>query len=159
LKTWRRLCYAVFQTGLTTEQVAAMANESTEWREETARVDGANLIVVKGGSGRPLLVLHEELGHPGWLKWHAALARRRTLLIPHHPGYGRTERVDWILNIRDLAGFYGRYLKDNRLAPVDVIGFSLGGWIAAGEQSRPLAPITSELRRSLDARLKRYYAC
>lgn len=108
-----------------------MANESTEWREETARVDGANLIVVKGGSGRPLLVLHEELGHPGWLKWHAALARRRTLLIPHHPGYGRTERVDWILNIRDLAGFYGRYIKDNRLAPVDVIGFSLGGWIAA----------------------------
>ena len=108
-----------------------MAEQSTQWHEETVRVAGSDLIVVKGGSGRPLLVLHEELGHPGWLKWHASLARDRTLLIPLHPGFGRTERIEWTLNMRDMAGLYALYLKQQGLAPIDVIGFSLGGWIAA----------------------------
>ncbi len=108
-----------------------MADDTKEWREESVSVDGTNLIVVKGGTGRPMLVLHDELGHPGWLKWTRAMARRRTLLIPLHPGFGRTERAEWMMSIRDLAGFYARYLKENGLAPLDVIGFSLGGWIAA----------------------------
>jgi pimeloyl-ACP methyl ester carboxylesterase len=76
-------------------------------------------------------VLHDELGHPGWLKWHQALARERTLMIPLHPAYGRTERAEWMMSIRDLAGFYARYVKEQGLVPLDVIGFSLGGWTAA----------------------------
>ena len=108
-----------------------MAEMAREWREETVKVDGSDLIVVRGGSGRPLLILHDELGFPGWLKWNSALAKNRTLLIPLHPGYGRTARAEWIMNIRDMAGFYARYIKENGLAPIDVIGFSLGGWIAA----------------------------
>jgi pimeloyl-ACP methyl ester carboxylesterase len=76
-------------------------------------------------------VLHEELGWPGWLTWNTALARHRTLIIPQHPGFSRTQRAEWISNIRDLAGFYARYLLDQNLAPIDAIGFSLGGWVAA----------------------------
>ena len=76
-------------------------------------------------------MLHDELGNPGWLKWTRAIAKRRTILTPLHPGFGRTERAEWMLSIRDLASFYSRYLKENGLAPLDVIGFSLGGWIAA----------------------------
>jgi pimeloyl-ACP methyl ester carboxylesterase len=108
-----------------------MVDTPKDWREETVKLDGADLIVVKGGAGRPLLVLHEELGHPGWLKWHATLAKSRTLLIPLHPGFGRTERAEWMMSVRDLAAFYARYLKEQGLAPIDVIGFSFGGWIAA----------------------------
>ncbi|HKV54093.1 MAG TPA: alpha/beta hydrolase [Candidatus Binataceae bacterium] len=109
----------------------ASGNGSGEWREETVRVDDSDLKVVKGGSGKPLLVLHEELGWPGWLKWNAALAQKHGLLIPQHPGYTHTLRAEWISNIRDMAGFYARYLTEQNLAPVDAIGFSLGGWIAA----------------------------
>ena len=108
-----------------------MAENSREWHEETLRVDDADLMVIKGGTGKPLLILHEELGHPGWLKWHAALARNRTLIIPLHPGFGRTPAPEWIRNIRDLAGLYSILVREQKLAPVDVIGFSLGGWIAA----------------------------
>jgi len=108
-----------------------MGNGTKEWREETVRVDGTDLLVIKGGTGKPLLVLHDELGHPGWLAWHRALARRRTLLIPLHPGFGRTDRAEWMLSIRDLAGSYARYVKENGVGPLDVVGFSLGGWIAA----------------------------
>lgn len=108
-----------------------LGNGSQECREETVRVDEIDLVVIKGGSGRPLLVLHEELGWPGWLNWNKALARNHTLLIPQHPGYNRTERAEWMMSIRDMAGFYARYLLEQKIAPVDVIGFSLGGWIGA----------------------------
>lgn len=111
--------------------MTASGNGSPEWREETVRVDDTDLVIVKGGSGKALLVLHEELGWPGWLKWNAALARNHTLIIPQHPGYPHTARAEWMTNIRDLGGFYSRYLVEQNLAPIDVIGFSLGGWIAA----------------------------
>lgn len=108
-----------------------MAEKAQQWHQETVNVDGAELAVIKGGSGRPLLVLHEEMGHPGWLKWHDELARDHSLIIPLHPGYGVSAQSEWIWNIRDLAGFYARFVRQQKLNPVDVIGFSLGGWIAA----------------------------
>jgi pimeloyl-ACP methyl ester carboxylesterase len=109
----------------------ASGNGSAEWHEETVQVDDTDLIVVRGGAGRPLLILHEELGWPGWLKWNSGLAQKHSLLIPQHPGFSRTPRAEWISNIRDMAGFYARYLAEQNLAPADAIGFSLGGWIAA----------------------------
>lgn len=111
--------------------MASGADGSHQWREETVRVDETELVVVRGGSGKRLLVLHEELGWPGWLKWNSALARNHSLIIPLHPGYSRTPRAEWMMNVRDLAGFYSRLIKEQDLAPLDVIGFSLGGWIAA----------------------------
>lgn len=108
-----------------------MAEMSIAKTEQKIKVAGFDLTVVKGGSGKPLLVLHEEMGHPGWLKWHSALARERTVLIPQHPGWGVTAQAEWIRSMRDLACFYARYLREQGLAPIDVIGFSFGGWLAA----------------------------
>lgn len=101
------------------------------WTEETLAVAGTTLALVKGGKGRPVLILHDELGYPGWMPWNTALAQERELLIPLQPGYGKTPRLDWMRNYRDLAGFYARVVREMRLAPVDVIGFSAGGFIAA----------------------------
>ena len=70
--------------------MGASANGSRQWHEETITVGDTNLTVVRGGSGKPLLVLHGELGWPGWLKWNAALAQKHTLVIPQHPGYSVT---------------------------------------------------------------------
>lgn len=107
-----------------------MAGQSMA-REESTAIGRDKLLLLTGGSGKPLLVLHEELGYPGWLKWNEALSGKRTLITPLHPGFGRTPRADWIMNVRDLACFYARFLRERKLAPVDVLGFSLGGWIAA----------------------------
>jgi pimeloyl-ACP methyl ester carboxylesterase len=106
-------------------------HRSLEWSEERHRLCGIELVVLRAGQGKPLLVLHEELGHPGPLRWHEDVASRRTLLIPLHPGFGRTERVEWIGGMRDLACFYARFLREQKHAPIDVIGFSFGGWLAA----------------------------
>jgi pimeloyl-ACP methyl ester carboxylesterase len=99
--------------------------------EEIIRTGGIELAVIKGGSGKPLLMLHDELGYPGWMSWNIRLAEQRTLLIPLQPGFGKTPRVDWMMSYRDLACFYARMLREQRLDPIDVIGFSAGGYIAA----------------------------
>ena len=102
-----------------------------EWTEEKVRVGDTELVIVKGGKGKPLLLLHGELGWPGWTPWNSALAKERTLIAPIHPGFGKTAMADWIMSIRDLAGFYQRYVREQKLGPIDVLGHSLGGWIAA----------------------------
>ena len=102
-----------------------------DWSDETVAVGGANLVVQKAGSGPPLVILHEELGCPGTVSWQETIAQSRTLVVPQHPGFGRSERAEWIVCVRDLACLYAMYLRKQKLAPAAVIGFSFGGWIAA----------------------------
>jgi hypothetical protein len=45
-------------------------------REEVVAVGDVPVTVVRGGQGPPLLVLHDELGYPGWMGWNQALAER-----------------------------------------------------------------------------------
>ena len=80
--------------------------------ENIARAAGAEIAVIRGGSGKPLLILHDELGYPGWMTWNERLAQERTLVIPLQPGFGRTERIDWIRNYRDLAGLYSQVVRE-----------------------------------------------
>lgn len=101
------------------------------WEEEAISFAGIDLFLRSAGAGDPLLVLHEELGDPGSLSWQDALAAKRTLIEPLHPGFGRSPRLDWIASVRDLAAFYAAFLRARGLAPIDVVGFSFGGWIAA----------------------------
>ncbi len=102
-----------------------------KWDEETVRTGGVDLVMVKGGSGKPLVILHDELGYTGWMTWNERLAEERTLLIPQQPGFGKTPRLDWIQDYRDLGAFYARMLREMGLEGIDAIGFSAGGFIAA----------------------------
>ena len=99
--------------------------------ESKIDVGGVPVAVVRGGSGRPLLIFHDELGYPGWMTWNETLAQTRELIIPQQPAYGRTPKIDWIRDYRDLALYYGRMIREQAWGPVDVIGFSAGGFIAA----------------------------
>jgi pimeloyl-ACP methyl ester carboxylesterase len=108
-----------------------MTATSPTWTRERVQAAGVRLQLVKGGTGEPLLILHDEMGHPGWLRFHQALAQNYTLHIPSHPGFGDSDPLDWVMNMRDLAGWYLGALQDLGLDPVKVVGFSLGGWLAA----------------------------
>ena len=108
-----------------------MTTATSVWTEEIIEVAGSRLQIVQGGDGDPLLVLHDEMGHHGALRWHEELAESNTLHIPSHPGFGESPRMEWVMNMRDLAGWYLRALDELGLQSVNVIGFSLGGWLAA----------------------------
>ena len=98
---------------------------------ETVKAAGVELKLIKSGTGEPILILHDEMGYPGWLKFHEALAKSHTLFIPHHPGFGESGHLDWVMTMRDLAGWYLEALDDLGLEQVNVLGSSLGGWLAA----------------------------
>ena len=108
-----------------------MTTASQTWTESIVDVAGTRVQLVKGGTGEPLLLLHGEMGHPGWLAVHEAFAQRFTVYVPSHPGFGTSDRLDWMMNMRDLAGWYRAALDELGLGQVNAIGFSLGGWLAA----------------------------
>jgi pimeloyl-ACP methyl ester carboxylesterase len=101
----------------------------------TARqIDAAGLSVElrRGGKGAPLLVIHGELGMPGWLDSFAELAESYDVIVPSLPGYGRSARPDWIMGVHDVAAWVTWLARDLDIrTPVNVIGCSLGGWVAA----------------------------
>ena len=108
-----------------------MTTSSQTWTTSSVQAAGAKVQIVKGGQGEPLLIFHDELGHPGWLRYHEALSESYTLHIPSHSGFGESERQEWIMNMRDMAGWYLDVLDELGLDRVNAIGFSLGGWLAA----------------------------
>jgi hypothetical protein len=81
-------------------------------RTETVRVGGTPVQVLRGGSGRPVVVLHGIEGPEGWLAFHEALARDGDVWAPSHPGYGETPRPDWMESITHTAQFYGWFLQE-----------------------------------------------
>ena len=75
----------------------------------------------------------------------ADLAARHDVIVPEHPGFGASDTPDWLDTIPDLANFYLDFLDQLDLKDVDLVGFSLGGWIAAElavRNTRRLASLT-----------------
>jgi pimeloyl-ACP methyl ester carboxylesterase len=93
---------------------------------------GITVELRRGGTGVPLLVIHGELGVPGWLEAYQQLAQSFDVIVPSLPGYGQSTRPDWIMGARDLAAWVTWFARDLDIrTPVNLIGCSLGGWVAA----------------------------
>ena len=83
------------------------------------------------GKGKPLLLLPgEEVLEPE-APFVDELARKFEVIIPQAPGFGRSNRPDWITNMDDIAYIYLDLIEKLGLTKLTVMGFSLGGWIAA----------------------------
>ena len=100
-------------------------------RSDFLTVRGVRTHVLKGGRGRPLLVLHPEFGANMWAPYHDALAAHFQVLAPDHLGFGDSERPDWLDGIDDLVFHYVDLLDLLAIERVSIVGTSLGGWIAA----------------------------
>jgi pimeloyl-ACP methyl ester carboxylesterase len=94
------------------------------------RVSGVELEVERRGRGRPLLVLYGEDALELDAPVAAELARDHELIIPSPPGFGRSERPDWIESPDDISYIYLDLMERLNIEKVPAIGFSFGGWLA-----------------------------
>ena len=85
-----------------------------------------------GGEGPPFVYLHSTLGESFmWLPFYQAWAKQFRVLVPTHPGFGKSGGFDQIDTIEDMAFHYVELFDALGLDEVILGGVSLGGWIAA----------------------------
>ena len=113
---------------------------SVVWTDTVKEIAGIKLHFTRGGSGPAVLVLHHDIGTLDRLPFYEALAAKFDILIPHHPGWGRSERPQWLRHPRDIAAIYAWLLADLNEPGVSLVGLGFGGWIAAEMAS--LAPVS-----------------
>ena len=94
-------------------------------------VQALKLELIVKGKVAPLLFLHGIDGVQRCARVIELLARDFTVFAPSHPGFGASELPRSFSTIDDLAYFYLDLLDHFDLRDVTVVGFSLGGWIAA----------------------------
>lgn len=100
-------------------------------RSDYVEVRGVRTHVLKGGRGKPVLVLHPEFGANLWAPYHDALAAHFQVLAPDHLGFGESDRPGWLDGIDDLLFHYLDLLDLLEIERLSIVGTSLGGWIAA----------------------------
>jgi pimeloyl-ACP methyl ester carboxylesterase len=105
-----------------------MATTST-----TAQVFAGALDIrfLKGGQGRPYLILHGGAGPGSVLGLAEALAQTDSIVAPIHPGFDGSPRPQWFATVDGLALAYLALIDRLDLDDVVIIGNSVGGWIAA----------------------------
>src|SRR5262245_17795306 len=99
-------------------------------QEVALEVRGKAVQLWQGGDGQPLLYLHGA-GLYIWMPVHNWLAGRRRVFLPVHPGFGESEGFDEIEDIEDLVFHTVDVMDELGLEQADVVGLSLGGWLAA----------------------------
>jgi pimeloyl-ACP methyl ester carboxylesterase len=107
------------------------------FRKRRYKVNGVDTVVLEGGdAAKPALVfLHGAGTATGWA-FAEAWANDFAVFVPQHPGFGesgdsaRIESVhDYVLHYLDLFDALG-------LDKLNLVGLSMGGWIAAEFASR-----------------------
>jgi pimeloyl-ACP methyl ester carboxylesterase len=87
--------------------------------------------VWSSGSGSPLLFLHGYERHPGGAPFLERLAENHRVIAPEQPGYGSSTGFEHIVDLLDLVLLYRELIAASSDAPVDIVGHSTGGMLAA----------------------------
>jgi pimeloyl-ACP methyl ester carboxylesterase len=103
-----------------------------EVQVEMIDVAGAQVALRRRGEGRPLLFIHGAGFTGKWLRFHEALAAGADVIAPEIPGYGASPDSEAIEGFDDLVLHYDDLRATLGIdEPFDLVGMSLGGWIAA----------------------------
>ena len=104
----------------------------TGGQPEAIDVAGKPTVIMNGGDGEPFVYLHSALGESMmWLPFFQSFAKKFRVLVPTHPGFGKSGGFDQIADIEDMAFHYINMFDSLGLEQVHLGGVSLGGWIAA----------------------------
>lgn len=109
------------------------SSDHTDHTERTLDVRGVQTHLVEAGApdATPLLYLHGSFLGNLWLEAYAELARHFHLFAPDIPGFGLSQRPDWMRDMSDYVLYLRDLLDALGLEKPTIAGHSLGGWIAA----------------------------
>jgi pimeloyl-ACP methyl ester carboxylesterase len=100
-------------------------------KTSTVKLAGIDVELFEAGSGNALLWLHGANGFDPAHPFVKPFAERRRLIVPSHPGFGKSGLPGWLDRPDDIAIIYLELLDRLGLARAEIVGCSLGGWIAA----------------------------
>lgn len=117
---------------MTTDEASSVAT-SLERPERTMSVRGIPTHLFEAGdpSASPVLYLHGTFLGNLWLDFHLALTQQFHIYAPDIPGFGLSERPDWMRDMSDYILYFRDLLDSLGLEKVALAGHSLGGWMAA----------------------------
>lgn len=110
-----------------------VVSEPSKYYTQPEKINIGDLPVAyrRKGSGETVLFLHGA-GFTGmWLPFYECLADEFDLIAPEHPGFGETPFPDWLRSFDDLVQHYDQFLHEMGVETCHIVGFSLGGWLAA----------------------------
>ncbi|HLC43154.1 MAG TPA: alpha/beta hydrolase [Methylomirabilota bacterium] len=99
-------------------------------KREEFTVNGVKIVQLTAGKGEPLVFFHGAGTFHGFdfaLPW----AEQYRVVIPFHPGFGESDDDPKITEMHDYVIHYLEWMDQLGLGKVNLVGFSLGGWMAA----------------------------
>jgi len=108
-----------------------MSSTANGLNRKTLSIAGAEIELFEGGEGAPVLFLHSGQGVTAGDPFLALLAQEWRVIAPSHPGFGKSSLPDWVDSVDDMAHIYLELMDRLGLDKVDLIGCSIGGWIAS----------------------------
>lgn len=101
------------------------------------------LEVHQGGTGSPLLLLHDELGFQPDCPIFSRLAERYRVVAPSHPGFGKSSLPKWMNRAEDFSYVYLDLIEKLKLERFVLVGASLGAWVATEIAAKMLERISA----------------
>lgn len=98
---------------------------------KTVKIADVDLELNEFGKGSPVLFLHGAGGFSPAQPFVAPLSAKHSLIAPSHPGFGKSSLPGWLDSIDDIAHVYLELLDTLGPGQLDIVGCSIGGWIAA----------------------------
>ena len=104
---------------------------SVAWTDTSATIAGVRLNYSRAGKGTPVVVLHHDIGTVDRLPFYDALAATNDTIVVNLPGYGKSERPEWMRHPRDISAMVQWLLHDLNVTNAGLVGLGFGGWVAA----------------------------
>ena len=101
------------------------------FQRKSYKVNGVDTVVLEGGRGEEPLVFFHGGGTFHGFEFVREWTDRFRVLHPFHPGYGESGDDPEMNELQDYVMHYDALLDQLKLDKVNLVGLSLGGWMAA----------------------------
>jgi pimeloyl-ACP methyl ester carboxylesterase len=112
--------------------------DSLSMPSKKVKISGIHVHFVEAGKGPPILFLHGLGGY--WRDWSAnlpAFAANFRVLAMDFPGFGESDKPEVRYSIEWLTEVVEKFLQEQEIDQVNLVGHSMGGVVALNVASQP----------------------